>query len=597
MPSNDIIDEIRARVDIVELVGRYVRLQRSGKNWRGLCPFHAEKTPSFYVTPVLSRFHCFGCSEAGDVFSFMQKVENLDFQDALRRLAERAGVQLPASSAAARQAGKTEERYRVMATAAAFYELQLQRTPAAVAYLNRRGVCEETIVRFNLGFAPDAWEALAHHLGRQGVKLSEAQKLGLVEQSRDGGYYDRFRNRVTFPIHDGQGRVIAFGGRAMGDAEPKYLNSPETPLFQKRATLYGLHSAKAHLLKSRVALLVEGYLDVIACVQYGFENSLATLGTSLSEDHAKLLKRWTDRVVVLYDADTAGVTAAVRAAETLEPAGVDVRIAQLGEGEDPDSALRSHGVAVLKDAIAGAQPLAAFQLRRVIARHDPKADEGATALFREAVPIIAAVDAAVERERLIQELTRYSPTFALDAVRAEEAVRRDVSAAIRRNARLSRGVRIKIGETLPELSVTTNATPKAVLDAERTILRAVCTAEFRADLWQWADVDHLESPAHQSVAREMRQAWGEAPPDVPTDVFVGRLENEDARKELTAILLNDQEPITDKWLHDCLSYLIERRRRQEAAALRRKLTSSDSNEELRDYQRLITEAHSPTDSN
>jgi DNA primase len=360
-------EAIRDRIDLVELVSHYVRLERAGKNFKGLCPFHTEKTPSFHVSPALNRFHCFGCGASGDAFTFLMRIEGLSFREAMRRLAERAGIELREESLPQESPDARERLRRLVYAANFFYRQCLQRAPHAQQYLAQRGLTPETIEAFELGYAPDGWEHLLRFLQRHNFSLADAEQAGLLKARDDGsGYYDRFRNRITFPIHDASGRVVAFGARALGDEEPKYLNSPETPLFEKRHTFYGWHLARGEILRQKAALIVEGYLDLIMLHQYGFQHSLATLGTAFTEDHAARLKRLVERVYLMFDSDAAGVRAALRAGEVLAQAGIPTLVVRLPQGDDPDSLLRTQGAAALQQALDTAIPLAHFGIEQII---------------------------------------------------------------------------------------------------------------------------------------------------------------------------------------------------------------------------------------
>ncbi|MCS7066409.1 MAG: DNA primase, partial [Fimbriimonadales bacterium] len=361
-------EEIRERIDLVELVSGYVRLERAGSNFKGLCPFHTERTPSFYVSPSLNRFHCFGCGASGDAFAFLMRIEGVSFREALRRLAERAGVELR-ESPPEQETQDEHNRLRRAVFAAHFYYRQcLQRAPRARQYLQQRGLTPETIERFQLGYAPDGWDYLLRFLQKHQITPEDALNAGLVRQG-EHGYYDYLRDRIVFPIHDPSGRVIAFGGRALGNEEPKYLNTPETPLFEKRHTLYGWHLARGAIVRQQRAIVVEGYMDLIMLHQYGFEHAVATLGTAFTEHHAGRLRRIAEQVYLLYDSDNAGVRAALRAAEVLHAAGIPALIVALPTGEDPDSLLQKAGAEALQQALDAAHPASLFGLEQILQEH------------------------------------------------------------------------------------------------------------------------------------------------------------------------------------------------------------------------------------
>lgn len=334
------IDEIKEKLDILEVIGDYVPLKKVGKNYRGLCPFHSEKTPSFYVSPERQTYHCFGCGRGGDVFSFIMEKEGLTFPEALRFLAERAGVKL--------EEGKGSRKnddigiFDVMEEASKFFRDQLwfDAGIAALKYLARRGLKKEDILAFEIGWAPDSWDSLKRHLERKNGKktVSIALDAGLLIKGPKG-IYDRFRGRVIFPIRDVRGKLIGFGGRIISGEGVKYINSPESPIFMKRSSLFLLNRAKGHIREKKRAILVEGYMDALKLHIKGFPESVATLGTAVTEEQAALLKRFTERVFLCYDADVAGQEANLRGMYVLQRMGLDVRIVSLPIGKDPDDLL------------------------------------------------------------------------------------------------------------------------------------------------------------------------------------------------------------------------------------------------------------------
>jgi len=348
MPTDSTLEEIKNRIDVVDLISEYVHLKQAGQNWKGLCPFHTEKTPSFTVSPSKQIYHCFGCGSGGDIFSFLVKYENVSFPEAVRILAKKAGITLKESRKDAVSAGEKEVLLNMHKDAVSFFQQNLAKNAKAAEYLSRRGISSEARKLFSLGYAPRTWDALMKYLTRKGYKAEMIKKAGLATQGTKG-LYDTFRDRIMFPIHDLKGDVIAFGGRSFDGDEPKYLNSPETIIFNKRRVLYGLHQAKDAVKKSGFALFMEGYLDVITAHMYGFTNAAAPLGTAFTQEHGKLIKRFAEDVVLVFDSDDAGRKAAKNAAGILLEAGLNVRIISCPENEDPDSYLRKNG----KEAFQG----------------------------------------------------------------------------------------------------------------------------------------------------------------------------------------------------------------------------------------------------
>ncbi len=392
------IREIHARVDIASFIGQYVPLKKRGNDLVGLCPFHGEKTPSFHVHPDKGFFKCFGCGVGGDVITFLQKLENLDFNDAVRTLASKAGVELePENPHAARARSEREAIYDANRIAANFFARML-RAPegaAARAYCERRGFTEATLERFALGYAPDSWDGLVEELRRSGVDLALAAKAGLVKQGQRG-YYDFYRDRLMIPTYATTGEAIAFGGRALGDAEPKYLNTSTTPVYVKGRHLYALNLARRAAQQNRTLVVVEGYLDCIALHQAGFESAVASLGTSFTHEQAVELKKYADYVYLCFDGDAAGDSAATKAVDvaskSIEHAGSTVRIVMLPSGEDPDSFVRTRGAQAFAKLLETAKLAIEYKIDAEIDRlrsgfdSPAKIAPKAEALIRELAP-------------------------------------------------------------------------------------------------------------------------------------------------------------------------------------------------------------------
>lgn len=390
------IDRIRDATDIVAVVGEHVQLKRSGKTWKGLCPFHQEKTPSFIVNPDRQIFKCFGCGEGGDVFHFLMEVEKLSFREAAELLANAAGVPIPKSS----WSGPEEQSvYPVLEWAAGFYRRELAgRTGgAAREYLERRGLSEETVERFGLGWAPPGWSNLLNAAGnRWGLPL--LLRAGLVVESDRGTHYDRFRERLVIPIRSALGRTVGFGARTLGNDEPKYLNSPETEVFNKGRTLYGLSEARSELKQADRVIVVEGYLDAMSLAQAGIENVVASCGTAFTEDQARVLRRYVDRAVLVFDGDTAGLRAAWKSAGVFLGEGLDVHIVTLPGNHDPDSFVREQGAEAMQAALDEAPGVVGFARRSLLDRLEKRED-----LVKAFAYLAARIDDPIRRRILVQE--------------------------------------------------------------------------------------------------------------------------------------------------------------------------------------------------
>jgi DNA primase len=398
MIPNDFIQTLLARVDIVGVIDGYVPLKKAGANFAACCPFHSEKSPSFTVSPAKQFYHCFGCGAHGTAIGFLMEYGGKSFPDAVEELARDAGLEVPRSAAPAdlARAGETADLSGLLLAAARFYRAALKDAPRAIDYLKSRGLTGPVAARFGIGYAPDEWQPLAKAFTDYHDKGLET--AGLVISGDAGKRYDRFRDRIMFPIHDGSGRVIGFGGRVVAQGEPKYLNSPETPLFSKGRELYGLYQARPAIRSAGKVVVVEGYMDVVALAQHGIEYAVATLGTATTPTHAQKLLRMTDNVVYCFDGDAAGRRAAWRALENTLPVLADGKNAQflfLPDGEDPDDYIRGRGKAAFEDLVANAVPLSDFLLSELATRHPPTSAEGRAALVNAGKSLLAQLSAPV----------------------------------------------------------------------------------------------------------------------------------------------------------------------------------------------------------
>lgn len=365
MFSEEIIQKIKEENDIVDIVSEVVTLKKTGKNYLGRCPFHNEKTPSFTVSSEKQIYKCFGCGEAGNVISFVMKTRNMAFPEAVKLLGEKVGIVVddadsPGKSSAANE--KFKRMYDINIQAARYFYTNLKRFKAPYEYLKGRGITDETIKKFGIGFSLDNWQGIRSYLKQRGFSEEEILELGLTTKNEKGNIYDRFRNRIIFPVFNVSGRVIGFGGRVLDDSKPKYLNSPETPIFHKGTNLYGLNLAIKNN-QARTVIMVEGYMDVISLSQQGVTNVVATLGTALTEGQCKLLKRYIDTVIVSFDSDVAGQNATIRGLEILQKSGFDLKILQIPSGKDPDEFIRSFGREKFLNLVDGALPIIDFKLR------------------------------------------------------------------------------------------------------------------------------------------------------------------------------------------------------------------------------------------
>lgn len=437
--SDDVIEEVRTKNDIVDVVSQYVKLTRKGSSYFGLCPFHNEKTPSFSVTPAKQMYYCFGCGAGGNVFNFVMEYENYTFGEALSYLAQRAGVELPKIEYSREAKEKAERKallLEINKKAAQYFYYQLRREggKSAYQYLTGRGLSEETIKKFGLGYSDKYSDDLYKYMKAKGYSDELLRESGLFNADERRGMYDKFWNRVIFPIMDVNNRVIGFGGRVMGDGKPKYLNSPETKIFDKSRNLYGLNVART--TRKNYLILCEGYMDVISMHQAGFTNAVASLGTALTSGHASLLKRYTQEVFLLYDSDEAGIRASLRAIPILREAGVNAKVVSLKPYKDPDEFIKNMGPEALEERLLNASDSFLFRVHTGEAEADMETPQGQNRFFEECARMLLELSDELERnlyiEAIVKEYRRYGissedlrkrvNTLAMKGTRAEQRV-------------------------------------------------------------------------------------------------------------------------------------------------------------------------------
>jgi DNA primase len=426
------IDELLARVDIVDVIQERVPLKRSGRDWSARCPFHDERSPSFTVSPVKQFYHCFGCGAHGSAIGFLMNYDRLEFPDAVEELANRAGIKVPYEGTREAPREDASDLYNVLDAAAAFYRRQLEASETARKYFESRGLDEATLARFNLGYAPDQWDALKNALGTTAPRIALLEKSGMLTSGERGSKYDRFRNRVMFPILDRRGRTIAFGGRVLVKEDtPKYLNSPETPLFHKGRELFGLWQVREAHQKIPRLIVVEGYMDAISLHQFGVPQAVATLGTATTRDHAEILFRQCADVYFCFDGDRAGRQAAWRAVESVLPRMRDGRQALflfLPDGEDPDSVIRKEGLAGFEERLKNATPLSEFFFAEIGKDVNLASLDGKARLAERARPLLAQIPDGAFRDLMLAELDKSTGVHIQLAAPAEATSARAPSA-------------------------------------------------------------------------------------------------------------------------------------------------------------------------
>jgi DNA primase len=544
---------VRIAAEIVQIVSDYVPLKPAGARLKGLCPFHQEKTPSFSVDPKAQLFYCFGCQTGGDVFKFVQLYENVAFPEAVGMLARRFGIPLPAREGASRAAEDQLDRLaRLNQIAEAFFRAMLGQDAATACrdYLGRRGLAAETIERLGLGYAPPGWETLRAHLVAKRFRGEDLLQAGLaLPRKEGGGEYDRFRDRLIFPIRDVAGRTLAFGGRALDpEATPKYINSPETPLYKKGQHLYGLDQAREAIRREGFAIVVEGYMDLAALVQAGFDNAVASLGTAFTPEQARLLARYSERVVFSYDGDNAGNTATARSLDLLLGRGFEVRVVELPPGQDPDDCIKGEGAPAYGQRLRQAPNYLEFLVRREASARDLSRVEEKVAGVNAILPHVARLTSPVARG---DWAVRIADALAVD----DELVLQELRTAVREGRRAVR---------------RRPASSRRLSEAESrlvtVLLRSGAERERWADVFDAADLDDSTVRPIVEVIQRLTLEGSE----VSHRAVFEALADEDAKQVLTEISFRD-EPAEGPGVDDCLHAFRRRRASLEGSRLRREI--------------------------
>lgn len=570
----DELDEIRQRADLVGLVGQRVSLKKAGRDWKGLCPFHDDKNPSFTVSSEFGRYRCWSCGASGDVFNWVMNTQNVDFGEAVKILAAETGVELKRTGGSTEKKSDRERMEAAMHFAHKFFISELKSSPVARRYVEDRGMNTELLEKWEIGYGPSVGEALAVQLSREKFSLQECQSLFLVDQDAGGGYYDRFRGRLIFPIRDERGRLVAFGGRIIGDGQPKYINSSDTPLYKKSRVLYGMNVAKDSISKLNRAVLCEGYMDVIACHQAGVTEAVASLGTALAEDHVKLLGRWCREVVILYDSDAAGIKASEKAIDLLTEGGLAVRVARIPSGKDPDDLLEQGGPGAVQRVIEEAVVPLEFRLEVLRSRLKPEQDE----FWDEVVKVLATARNPLELQRFLPGLASDYPGTK-DVVAARKALESMVIAERKRWKTNSKTVS---SEEVPQESRVQKRVN--LTGPERAIFRALGNALLISDAWRYlADPELFETPTATTLAKKLGESFDSQPTDAPV-VWLNKVENEIARNVLTDLWMEGGEPLSIEILKEAESRL---RARQEERNVRRTASSDNGLDRLAEiHERL-----------
>lgn len=568
------IEEIRSRADILEIVSEFVTLRKRGKSYTGLCPFHGEKTPSFTVNVDRQIFHCFGCGEGGNVIRFLMKINNLSFPEAVRSLAAKVGVDLPEREfrKERKEPGKREKLLRANRLAAGYFRDALNGPEGdrARMYLTSRGIGVEALSRFSIGYARDGWHFLKDALGQQAVPADIAEEAGLLVRKDRDWHYDRFRDRIMFPVLDLNGNVVAFGGRLLGNGEPKYLNSPETPVYTKGRVLYGLYDTKEEIRRADRAILVEGYMDLIALWEGGIRHVVASLGTALTREQVLILRRFTKNVVLLFDPDQAGRHAAERSLKLFLEEGVHGWVLRLPDGYDPDAYIRTFGPERLNSLVGTAPSLTDYYIETIMG--PGKTVEEKLEKARTALPLIGGMSDALQRTLLIRRISEYL------------GVSEDL---LEKEARKRRPRKAPAGET---------AAPEAKREPlpdplELSII--FCLMEHR-DRWSPEDVKRLLPYFLDPRAKKLCLSWVEARQAGEADpgTFLENLGNAEIRGKYYGMMMGETpfgDDVADRVMEDMARRLKERWVRSRHGEIQRQLVEAQKKGDTERCHHLLEE--------
>ncbi|MFC4183019.1 DNA primase [Saccharococcus thermophilus] len=589
------IEEIRRNVDIVDVISDYVQLKKQGRNYFGLCPFHGEKTPSFSVSPEKQIFHCFGCGAGGNVFSFLMDIEGLTFIEAVQRLAVRANVDLSAfklddgDKPHRTDAGETKMMIEAHALLKKFYHHLLVNTKEgqeAFDYLQARGWTREMIDQFEIGYAPDSWDFAAKLLLGRGFSPSLMEKAGLIIRKENGGYVDRFRHRIMFPIHNHHGDAVGFSGRLLGEGQPKYLNSPETPIFHKGTILYNFHQARLHIRKHQEAVLLEGFADVISAVQAGVAHSVATMGTALTEEHARILRRNVDTVIICYDGDASGIEATFRAAKLLADAGCHVKVATIPDGLDPDEYIRKYGAARFqRDIIDASSSLMTFKMMYFRKGKNLQNENDKIRYIEEVLREISKLPNPIEWDYYLRQL---ADEFSLSLTALQEQLNR-YRDAVKHSDPIDR-------EAAPKPLLQKKLLP-AFQNAERMLLAHMLQNRDVAMVVQEKIAGRFNLEEHRAIAAYI-YAFYEEGNEPNVSLLLSRLPDDlkPLATELSLLLITDE--ISDQELNDYIRHVLNypkwlmlKEKEQEKAEAERKkdfLTAARIAKEIIDMKKMLS---------
>lgn len=576
--SEEIIQKVKDSSDIVDIISESVKLKKSGRNYIGLCPFHHEKTPSFSVSQDKQIFRCFGCGEGGNVITFIMKYKNLDFVESVKLLAERSNIEIETeNSIESKNKQLYEKAYKINVEAARFFYSQLKQNKNALSYFLNRGISENTIRKFGLGYAPDGWSNLIRFLKYKGYTELDMLNAGLIIKSEKGTFYDRFRNRVMFPVFDYRGKVIGFGGRVLDDSKPKYLNSPETAVFKKGTNLFGLNYAIKNL-QEKMIIIVEGYMDCISLHQQGITNVVASLGTALTPNQAKLLKRYVNKIIISYDADLAGQTATLRGLEILRNEDFDVKVLTVPHGKDPDEFVRSNGREAFAKLIDNALPLIDYRLKKIgenVNFNDPemvaKYAKDSTLIVNELNPL--QKDVYIKK---ISETTGIKEQSIYDLIRGET---------------------LKNGNKSSDVNILDNFGHKLYLEpaymkAERSLLKLMHISNEACDyIINHCPEDEFILESHKKIYRLIKESLNMQLAERQKHIELMCNDLESSKEWVTLLeleLIYDSDDVI-KFIDDCYKELKKYRLEELMKNIKLKIKQYEKNGQLQDSLKLTQE--------
>jgi len=574
------IDEIRNKADILQIVGEYVPLKKRGKNYLGLCPFHSEKTPSFTVSPEKQIFHCFGCNEGGNVFAFLMKIENISFSEAVELLGERLNIAVKKTGTSPALQSEKDKYIGIMELAQRFYKETLESSEGDVAreYLKKRALSEVSVKTFDLGYSPNKWDALLNFLFKKGVIQKDMEKLGLIiERTDKSGFYDRFRGRLMFPIYNLRGRVIGFGGRIIPsdnktDEEAKYINSPDSPVYNKGYSIYGINVTKDDIKKTRTAILVEGNVDLITCWQYEIKNVVCPLGTALTSNQAKIIHRFADNVVIAFDRDNAGNTATARSVEILRDEGLSVKVSRYEGGKDPDEALKAKGAESFIKAVNEAVPWMEYMIANTLSKYDLNGIEGrAKAVKAVAMLIAQEKDEFVQKGYIKHAAEKLG--FGID----------EVSSEVKRH-----GFYSNKGEAL-SLKKSVEKPSSKIEKAEECLIKLSVNSKEIMDVFKVSVTWQEFTGINTRVIAELLQSTEIDEKDV-THFMLDNLPDEDSKKLFSKIMMNDYPAEnTKKVAQDCINTIKAHHLKSKMESLRGEMMAAEKEGKLENVSMLHRE--------